>query len=119
LKHFKNKTKIVLTNKRYQFTMMILKGLKIEGYFTEIIGIDSLPFFKPDRRVVEYLLNKHVYARENSLMIGDGVNDIMTARNSGILSCACLNGLGKRDDLLKLEASYYCEDILEITSLFE
>lgn len=119
LRHFGNKTKIVLTNKRYRFTEKIVKGLKIEHYFTEIIGIDSLPYFKPDRRVVEYLLSKYVHSRKTSLMIGDGVNDVMTARNSGILSCACLNGLGKRDDLLKLDANYYCEDILEMTSLFK
>ena len=50
------------------------------------------------------------------MIVGDGINDIMVARNSGILSCAYLNGLGKRNDLLNLNADYYCEDILEINS---
>jgi len=51
-------------------------------------------------------------------MVGDGVNDIAVAKNSGILSCALLNGLGNRNDLLQLNADYYCEDIGEINSLF-
>jgi len=119
LKNFKNKTKIILTNKRHKFTTKIAEGLNIDKYFAEIIGIDSLSFSKPDKRVTEYLLDKYISARENTLIIGDGINDIMTAKNSGILSCAYLNGLGNRSDLLNMKADYYCEDILEIRSLFQ
>jgi len=118
LEHFEQKKKIILTNKRYNFTLRIAQGLNIEKYFTEIIGADSTPFLKPDRRIIEDVLNKHKSAKEKTLIIGDGLNDINAARNSGILSCALLNGLGKRDDLLNLKADYYCEDILEINSLF-
>ena len=119
LKKFENKTKIILTNKRYNFALMIIKGLKIEKYFAEIIGIDSTEFSKPDRRIIEYLLDKYGTAKENTLMVGDGVNDITVANNSGILSCAYLNGLGNRNDLLNLKADYYCENLLEINFLFD
>ena len=98
--------------------MMIVRRLNIEKYFTEIVGIDSTPFAKPDGRVIDYLLNKYGVAREKALMTGDGKNDILVARNSGIMSMAYLNGLGGREDLLNLHADYYCEDLLEINSLF-
>jgi phosphoglycolate phosphatase len=117
LKNFENKTKIILTNKRYNFTLMIAKGLKIDRYFAEIIGIDSLPFSKPDRRVVDYLLEKYDKPRETTIIIGDGINDIIAARNSGVLSCAHLNGMGNRKDLLNMKADYYFKDMLEINSL--
>jgi phosphoglycolate phosphatase len=118
LKNFDNKTKIILTNKSYDFTLMIARKLNIEKYFAEIVGIDSTPFAKPDRRIIDYLLDKYRAAKEKTLMTGDGRNDILVARNSGILSCAYLNGLGGRKDLLNLNADYYCEDLLEIKSLF-
>lgn len=118
LKNFRNKTKIILTNKRYAFTMKIAEGLNIKKYFSEIIGIDSLPFSKPDPHVIYYLLDKYVAAKENTLMVGDGINDLMVAKNSGILSCAHLNGLGKRNDLLNMNADYYCENLIEMNSLF-
>jgi phosphoglycolate phosphatase len=118
LKNFDNKTKIILTNKSYDFTLMIARKLNIEKYFAEIVGIDSMPFAKPDRRIIDYLLDKYRAAKEKTLMTGDGRNDILVARNSGILSCAYLNGLGGRKDLLNLNADYYCEDLLEIKSLF-
>lgn len=118
LKKFKEKKKIILTNKTYNFTLQIAAGLKIDQYFTEIVGIDSTSYSKPDPRVIGYVLNKYQSAPDNTLMVGDGINDITVARKSGILSCALLNGLGNRDDLLKLKADYYCEDILEMNSLF-
>ena len=118
LNNFVNKTKIILTNKRYNFTSAIAQGLKIAKYFVEIIGADSTPFKKPDRRVIYYILNKYAVAKEKTLIIGDGINDIAVAKNSGILSCAYLSGLGNRQDLLNLNADYYCEDLLKINSLF-
>ena len=118
LKNFKNKTKVILTNKRYKYTATIAQGVGIEKYFVDIIGSDSTPFMKPDGRVVDYLLNKYNVAKESVVIIGDGVNDIAVAKNSGILSCAYLNGLGNRNDLFNLKADYYCEDLLEINYLF-
>ncbi|MGD0279814.1 MAG: HAD-IA family hydrolase [Smithella sp.] len=118
LKAFENKTKIILTNKSYDFTLTIARKLNIDKYFTQIVGIDSTPFAKPDRRIIDYLLDKYGVAKEKTLITGDGRNDILAAKNSGILSCAYLNGLGGRKDLLNLNADYYCEDLLEIKSLF-
>ena len=119
LNNFGNKTKIILTNKRYHFTLAIVQALTIDKYFVEIIGSDSTPFRKPDRRVIDYILNKYGVEKEKTLIIGDGINDIAVAKNSGILSCAYLNGLGNRQDLLNLKADYYCNDLLEINSLFK
>lgn len=118
LKYFQHKEKVILTNKRYNFTMAISKGLDIEKHFTEIIGDGSMPYRKPDKRLVDYLLRKYNREKEKTVIIGDGINDIALAKNSGILSCSYLNGLGRREDLLAADADYYCENILEITSLF-
>lgn len=118
LRNFEKKTKIVLTNKRYHFAVQIVRGLGIEKYFAEIVGIDSLPFCKPDRRVIEHLLSQYGADKRKTLMIGDGMNDILVARDSGVLSCAYLNGLGGREDLLKLKADYYCEDFLDMNAFF-
>ena len=118
LMNYIDKAKIILTNKRYKFTLAIAQGLNIEKYFVEIIGADSTPYRKPDHRVVDYILNKYGTAKEKTVIIGDGVNDIVVASKSGILSCAYLNGLGKRQELLNLNADYYIENLLEVNTLF-
>ena len=118
LEKFADKKKIILTNKRHKYTLAIAQGLNIAKYFVEIVGADSTPFQKPDKRLMEYLMNKYGPEKKRTIIIGDGVNDIMLAKNSGILSCAYLNGLGNRQELLSLNADYYCESLMEINSLF-
>jgi phosphoglycolate phosphatase len=118
LENFQHKSKVILTNKRYNFTVAISRGLGIEKYFLEIIGDGSLPYRKPDKRLVEYLLNKYSILNNKTVVIGDGINDIKLAQNSGIESCVYLNGLGKREELLAANADYYCESLFEIKSFF-
>jgi phosphoglycolate phosphatase len=117
LKHFRQKKKVILTNKRYNFTLDICRGLGIEEYFVEIIGDGCFPYRKPDRRLVNYLLDKYGIKKEKVVIIGDGKNDIALAKNSGIISCAYLKGLGKPEDLMAA-ADYYCEELSEISFLF-
>lgn len=119
LKYFNHKMKVIVTNKCYNLTVAIARGLRIDRYFMEIVGADSTPFQKPDQRVIEYLLNKYNAEPQKTVMIGDGVNDIAVAKNAGILSCAYLNGLGNKETLLKMEADFYCENLMEINSLFQ
>lgn len=119
LKYFNHKMKVILTNKRHHLTEAIARGLHIERYFMEIVGADSTPFMKPDQRVVEYLLTKYNAEPQKTVIIGDGVNDIGVAKNAGILSCAYLNGLGDKKKLLAMEADLYCENLMEINSLFQ
>lgn len=115
--HFKKK--VILTNKRYYLTMAIAKGLKIDRHFLEIVGADSTPFQKPDGRVVEYLLEKYGVTPQKAVLIGDSANDVAAAKNAGVLSCVHLNGLGKRETILKMGADFYVEDLSEIRSLFQ
>jgi phosphoglycolate phosphatase len=119
LKYFQHKMKVILTNKRHHLTVAIARGLHVERYFMEIVGADSTPFQKPDRRVVDHLLEKYNVAPQKAVIIGDGVNDIAVAKNAGILSCAHLNGLGDRNALLNMGADFYCESLLEINTLFQ
>ena len=119
LQHYSNKKKVILTNKRYHLALDIARGLGIDQYFLEIVGADSTPFVKPDPRVVEYLLSKYAVEKSHTVIIGDGANDVAVAKNSGILSCALLNGLGYKEKLIKMGADYYCENLLEINDLFQ
>lgn len=118
LKYYNRKNKIILTNKRQEFTLDICKGLDIGKYFTQIIGDGTLPYKKPDKRLIETILHNTAMVKEKTVIIGDGINDIILAKHSGITSCVCLNGLGCRQNLLSASADYYVENILEIKLFF-
>lgn len=117
LEHFRKKHKIVITNKRYRFTKEIADALGITAYFDEIIGRDNYPYAKPDPRVLREAMERYHTDGGRTVVIGDGVNDIKMAKQSGALVCACLNGLGKREELLELHPDLVCESLLELKNL--
>jgi phosphoglycolate phosphatase len=117
LRHFGRKEKVLITNKGRDFTLAICSGLGIAGFFKEIIAGDSNEFMKPDPRLLLPLLDRFESARDKTLVVGDGINDILLARNTGVRSCAFLNGLGKREDLLRLRPDFVIEKMIDLKNI--
>ena len=118
LDYFRETKKVIVTNKRYDYTLKISDALRVAGCFEEIIGADSFPVRKPDQGILLPLLDRYGAKSTDTVVIGDGTNDILLAKNSGTLSCALLNGLGNRAHLLALRPDYCCEEIAELKELF-
>ena len=114
LQHFKEKQKIILTNKRFIFAEKMATELNISGFFADIIGADTTPYIKPDPELIKTILERFPVGKKQTVIIGDGVNDILLARNSGIFSCAFLNGLGNREELLALEPDIVFEQFEQL-----
>ena len=119
LNHFRDKRKVIITNKRRYFTLKMTDALGISKYFEEIIGADSTAYIKPDPRLFIPLLERVHAVYDDTVVIGDGVNDIMLAKNTGVLSCALLNGLTRRDILFALDPDYACEGLRELIEIFD
>ncbi len=117
LDYFERKKKVIVTNKLHGFTLQITKGLGIADRFLEIIGEDSTPFKKPDPQLLRRVMTKWGGTPERTVVIGDGVNDILLGRNAGALSCAFLNGITGRDKLLALAPDLICETLSDLKTL--
>jgi phosphoglycolate phosphatase len=74
----------VATNKPARIATDILASLGLAGYFARVIGGDSLPYRKPDPRVVLALLEEFTAAPEDSLLVGDSEVDAATASAAGV-----------------------------------
>src|SRR6185312_4071870 len=61
----------VCTNKPERITAGILEELGLAGYFSRVIGGDSLPFRKPDPRVLSTLVEAFAAAPQSSRLVGD------------------------------------------------
>ena len=118
LRHFHDKKKVILTNKRHRFAATMSNALQLTHYFDDVIGADSTPYIKPDVRLADLILKRFQAHPDQTVVIGDGVNDIHLAKNAGLLSCAFLNGLTGRETLLNLEPDFSCEHLPEITRIF-
>jgi len=73
----------VVTNKPMAFTTPLLKALKIDHYFDQVLGGDSLPVKKPDPLPLRVVMETFGCQPERALMLGDSRNDVLAARAAG------------------------------------
>jgi len=117
LEYFASARKVILTNKMHRYSVRIAEALGLAGYFEDIYGMDSFPYGKPHPRLIRFLLERYGTGPQETAVIGDGVNDILLAKQGGVMSCALLNGLGDRNRLLELQPDYALEDIRELAGI--
>jgi len=114
LKHYDKKLRAVVTNKPADYTSKIMDGLRIREYFSLIVGSVPGTRLKPDPQMLLEVIEDLEVSPERTLMIGDGVNDILAARSAGAKSCAVGYGLTVPDRLKEASPEYYCDDILQL-----
>lgn len=99
LDHFKDKIKIVATNKPQGFSEKILDGLGLTTHFQGIFGGDTHFPKKPDPAVIHHLLKTFQAEVAKSVIIGDSRIDIETGRNARILTCGVTWGFRPGEEL--------------------
>lgn len=72
----------VITNKNETFAKTLLNKLKLEHFFIEIIGADTLPEKKPSALPLQHTASQLGINTKNMLMVGDSRNDILAARTA-------------------------------------
>jgi phosphoglycolate phosphatase len=111
--------KAVLTNKPTDYSLKILEGLAIGGFFTEVMGGDRKQAKKPAPDAVHELLNRFSLRAEEALMVGDSTIDIETGRNAGIRTGAVTYGFGRRVDLEAARPDYLLDTIRQLAVIVE
>lgn len=118
LAHFREKPKIVVTNKPEVFALPVLEGLGILPCFERIIGGESMPIKKPHPDAILALLRERAIEAGRAVMIGDGANDIEAGKRAGVITCAVTYGLSDRDTLAACAPDLLIDDLRELLPLF-
>lgn len=119
LERFRGKKKAVVTNKRLNLSVAVLRGLGVESYFDVIVGGDCGHEKKPDPGSIRHVLNELDVAPERALMIGDGEPDIQAGKAAGVHTCAVTYGLCRADELMAAGPDFAVSDLNEIAGYIE
>jgi len=84
----------LLTNKPETPTKIILQRLGLDSFFDLVIGGDTLPKRKPDPMGIIYAMEYFNFSTEQTIMVGDSIQDIEAARNAGVKSVGITSGFG-------------------------
>ncbi|MDY6820704.1 MAG: HAD family hydrolase [Deferribacterota bacterium] len=97
LKYLENTNiiKIILSNKLYEFTDMIMKNLNLNRYIDDYFGGDSFVHKKPSPYPILEIQKRFAINKNDTLVIGDNYTDIEAGLKSESKTCFCEYGYGK------------------------
>jgi phosphoglycolate phosphatase len=90
----KKATLTVLTNKPGALSSAILKGTGLLAFFRHIIGGDGQWGRKPSPQGLQWLIEEAGETSASTLIVGDSIVDLQTARAGGIAFCLARYGFG-------------------------
>ena len=106
--------KAVLTNKHSEPARKIVAGLGLASHFTQLVGGDNPYGLKPDPEALQKIMASEGVAPEETIMIGDGVQDLMTARRAGTRFLGFLGGMASQAALLAENPEYVFDEMIDL-----
>jgi 3-amino-5-hydroxybenzoic acid synthesis related protein len=105
----------ILTGKDRERTEQILAYFDLEHFFTTVLSSDELNNPKPHPEGIQLLLKRLESDAKDTVMVGDGVSDILCAQNAGVRSIAALWGT-KPERLRQFSRpDYFASDWADLT----
>ncbi len=86
------------------------------GLFTEIVGVESVPFHKPDKRVFDFFLER--YTAEELVYVGDSLNDLAAAKRAQVPFVAVLTGGYTYTDFTSNQADLIFHSVKDLAGHF-
>lgn len=107
----------VATNKPAALAHDILAGLGLAASFAALVGGDSLPTRKPDPAPVHALAERTGVPLDATLLVGDSLVDLETARAARVRSCAVGWGLTPRETLLAAGPDHFAAEPSDLLAI--
>ena len=107
----------VLSNKPRGFSCAVLEGLGLLPSFFRVIGGDELDSRKPDPEGAHLLIDESGVPIGATLLVGDSVIDVETARAASVDACGVLWGFGEPSELRTARPRFLIEQPAELIGL--
>ncbi|MFA6313895.1 MAG: phosphoglycolate phosphatase [Sterolibacterium sp.] len=106
-----------VTNKATDFTLPLLAGSGLAGWFELVVCGDTLPKCKPDPLQLTHICERFGAAPGEALLIGDSLNDVRAARSAGCPVFCVPYGYNEGGDVRKLDCDAIVATLEEAATL--
>lgn len=107
-----------ITNKPGEFTDVILENLAIREVFGIVISGDTLAEKKPHPLPLLHAAEYFTVSSEQSLMVGDSLNDVGAARAAGFRIICVSYGYSSGQDIHAARPDYIIDSLSELADIF-
>jgi phosphoglycolate phosphatase len=106
----------LVTNKPMAFVPPLLASLKIDQYFSAVIGGDSLAEKKPSPLPLLHIAHRLEAEVKDCLMVGDSASDVLSAQAANMPCVLLRQGYNQGQDLAALNPDWLLDTISELSS---
>jgi len=107
----------LVTNKPTQFLPALLKTLKLDSYFSQVLGGGDVVKLKPHPTPLYQVMATFGLYHDQLLFIGDSKNDISAAKNAQCLTVGLTYGYNYGESIALSEPDYIFDDFEQILTL--
>lgn len=115
--HSKGINIAIATTKIRQNTLRIVQKLGIDKYIGELSGADDVKEVKPAPEALTRLLDYYKVNKNQAIMVGDTINDILAARNAGVRCAAVLGGFDPIEKIKQAKPEWIIESTTELLDI--
>jgi HAD superfamily hydrolase (TIGR01549 family) len=109
----------LVTNNGQKGTDLTLKRFGLNVFFDAIVTRDDCEEMKPDPAPVRKVLNALKMGADEAIFVGDGVMDILAAKQAGLSSVAVSTGPFSVERLLQSEPDYLLGSVNDLPTLID
>jgi len=91
----------VASNRPTQFSRILIRHLKIEGYFDYVLCADKLEHIKPHPEILRKIMQRFFCGAQETLYVGDMAIDAQAGRRAGVKTIIVLTGSSTRQEIKK------------------
>lgn len=104
----------ICTNKPARITARVVEALGWQTRFGAVIAGGDAPALKPDPRPVQLACERIGVSPHQSIMVGDGAEDVLAARAAGAFSVAVLGGFPREELVRGSDPDWLVSDLFEL-----
>lgn len=105
----------IVSNKNESLCRKLLAVLGVERHFAAVLGADSTPFRKPSPEPLLQLMRDFDVTADETIMVGDSINDVAAGREAGVVTVGCSFGYGDAEEIA--DADYRIDRLSELMEL--
>lgn len=109
----------VATSKPTVYSEKICEHFNLSKYFDKIIGSELDGRRTNKAEVIQYAVDSLKINRENCIMIGDRLHDMIGSKQNGIKAIGVTFGFGSKQELIENGADYIAETVAEIGNIIK
>ncbi len=104
----------VVTNKRQDLSMQLLRELDLYKFFNIVVGGDTLQVQKPEPQPILYACNELVAEPPDTLFVGDSGTDVNAARAAGCPVVCMRDGYNHNTPAVELGADHVIQSFCQL-----